>query len=1102
MKIFLLFLLSLLPLGGEIFSQEKLAENFETAKSLENKDQAQKASQLWQDALNFSSQREQALALSDEYQKESKQLENLPALTLPILPNTSAELAEQLTALETVSSAIDANQMQLDKLTTEADQSTVRSATLATLISSTKEQLASLNIPPLSGGELDAATHQRAQHQQAFLEATLAQYLAEQKLLKSRAETLPQRLKQRNEHLEILSKLQQRLRELITKLRAEKAADTRQTLADAATKAAHIPKISKLIDEIKELNERELQPRINQANQYQEEIERIRERIQDQEESAKQRITLLEGAQIGIDTETGILLREQRRRLPSTGELSRQLDTQVKKTAQAQIEKLKINNKIISPPTFSARLFEAHPELQQEFVNSLLAQRSELLSKLSEDYRLLSESLTKGSTLTKLTIAEIKEYSTFLDQRLLWIRSTQPISLQEPRAEWRRLTALFSPSRLSQATQSLLRNLPYQLFTTSLFALLFLIPLFRYRQLSTIASAGNQAAIRRNCTSILPTLKAGISLILLAFSIPSLILGIAFLIHDTASHHIGLRNLGIFLFISLLLYQFTHANGFLVSHFKFPSEHARLIHRNLLWLIPISSPLVFAVGALTLSGQNTTSGRLVFMISMIPVLWWTHRFLHPSRSILQSPNTKPTAFIRITYLLGIIIPLVFLIASALGYFSSVLTLRTQIGATLALMVLGFLTIRFFNRWILVSRRRLAIAQALRRREAIVAEREKEEHGETDTDLPSLEELKAEAIDVVEVEEQTTRLVRLSVYLTLFFGIWGIWHSTLPALTALDKIHLWGEEPAQTSTPSTSPQTPSLIPELSSALKPANEVAKITQPSTNFVSLQDLLLSIIFFALTFSAAKNIPGLLSLTLFNRLNLGHGGNFAFTTTARYLIIFVGIVLALGKIDITWGKVQWLAAAITLGIGFGLQEIFANFVAGIILLFERPIRLGDVVTVGNVSGKVTQIKIRATTIRQFNSRELLVPNKEFITNQLVNWTLSDQILRFEIPIGVAYGSDTDKVTKELNTLLNNHPLILKDPAPQVLFQNFGNSTLDFEIRGHVGDISHLLQTQNELRYAIDTAFRKAEIEIAFPQQDIHIRSLPETKNSVISTS
>ena len=147
---------------------------------------------------------------------------------------------------------------------------------------------------------------------------------------------------------------------------------------------------------------------------------------------------------------------------------------------------------------------------------------------------------------------------------------------------------------------------------------------------------------------------------------------------------------------------------------------------------------------------------------------------------------------------------------------------------------------------------------------------------------------------------------------------------------------------------------------------------------------------------------------------------------------------------------------------------------------------------TVGDISGKVTEIKIRATTIQQFNSRDLIVPNRNFITGELTNWTLRDSILRFEINLGLAYGSDTRKAEEILKQIVEAHPHVLDDPAPKVVFKTFGASSLDFLIWAHVGHVGHLTNTQHELHFQIDDAFREAGIELAFPQQDIHVRTLP----------
>jgi len=224
-----------------------------------------------------------------------------------------------------------------------------------------------------------------------------------------------------------------------------------------------------------------------------------------------------------------------------------------------------------------------------------------------------------------------------------------------------------------------------------------------------------------------------------------------------------------------------------------------------------------------------------------------------------------------------------------------------------------------------------------------------------------------------------------------------------------------------------------------------------------------------------------------------------FAITTLFRYTLAVIGMVLAFGKIGIGWSKVQWLIAAMTVGLGFGLQEIFANFVSGLIILFEQPIRVDDVVTIGEVTGKVSKIRIRATTIRRWDQRELVVPNKEFITGRLINWTLSDNILRREFIVGIAYGSDIAKAERILYEVARANPLVLKDPGPVVVFKNFGDNSLEFELRVYVSGADNYLPVWHGINCAIDEAFRKAGIEIAFPQRDIHIRSV--TKSMPINT-
>ena len=257
------------------------------------------------------------------------------------------------------------------------------------------------------------------------------------------------------------------------------------------------------------------------------------------------------------------------------------------------------------------------------------------------------------------------------------------------------------------------------------------------------------------------------------------------------------------------------------------------------------------------------------------------------------------------------------------------------------------------------------------------------------------------------------------------------------------------------------------------------------------TLGNLASALIIFALALMVSKNLPSLLRLTLLKWLPLDEGAKYAFNTLIGYAVVIVGIVLSFGAIGVGWEKVQWLAAAVTVELGFGLQDIFANFVSGLIILAERPIRIGDTVSVGDIDGTVTQIRVRATTIEAWDKRELVIPNKEFITGQLINWTLSDEIMRMVVSVGIAYGSDVEKAMRLLKDITERNPDILKEPPTKIIFKEFGDSALILEVRAFVNGLPNYLPTLTALNLEIHRTFKKESLEIAFPQRDLHIRSI-----------
>lgn len=230
---------------------------------------------------------------------------------------------------------------------------------------------------------------------------------------------------------------------------------------------------------------------------------------------------------------------------------------------------------------------------------------------------------------------------------------------------------------------------------------------------------------------------------------------------------------------------------------------------------------------------------------------------------------------------------------------------------------------------------------------------------------------------------------------------------------------------------------------------------------------------------------------------IKLPKGVPAAISLVIRYFIIAMGIVLALSSLGIDLSKFNLMAGALGLGIGFGLQTVISNFVSGLILVFERPIHVGDTVEVNNLLGTVDRIGIRSSSVITYDGAEVVVPNNNLIANDLINWTLSDSIKRMEVLVGVTYGSDPNKVLEILNRVATENKNVLQDPGPQALFSEFADSSLNFKLRFWV-HFELGLQTKSDVSISIYNEFAKHGIEIPFPQQDVYIKDLPESIKSI----
>jgi small-conductance mechanosensitive channel len=222
--------------------------------------------------------------------------------------------------------------------------------------------------------------------------------------------------------------------------------------------------------------------------------------------------------------------------------------------------------------------------------------------------------------------------------------------------------------------------------------------------------------------------------------------------------------------------------------------------------------------------------------------------------------------------------------------------------------------------------------------------------------------------------------------------------------------------------------------------------------------------------------------------------GAQISIARLVHYVLIFGGFLLALLALGFDFTKLTIMLSALGVGIGFGLQSVVNNFVSGLILLFERPVRVGDFIEVGEKWAEIKKIGLRATTVQTLDQSDMIIPNADLVNNTVTNWTLSNRRVRVTIPVGVAYGSDVSLVMETLKACANASSKVAKTPTPQVLYLNFGESTLDFELRVWVPNAEERLMVISELHQEIDRRFREAKIEIAFPQRDLHLRSVDES--------
>lgn len=533
------------------------------------------------------------------------------------------------------------------------------------------------------------------------------------------------------------------------------------------------------------------------------------------------------------------------------------------------------------------------------------------------------------------------------------------------------------------------------------------------------------------------------------------------------------------LYMSMLLLHTFRSNGLAEKHFGWSKDLCQGLQSGMFCVVWLVLPLKFFVEALS-TFQNgawyDSLGRLFFaatLVAMSIALYlgcrgfnrWRDKVMEANglsrtraqrrqyrESLLSggpvdvdmlSADTWKATLRRLVLLIVSLVPMVLVGLSVAGFhFTAMEMTRRAIWTALLAGMIAIVT-GLVSRMLLVTQFRVQLRQLKRNDSGHIGE--------------------DESINISDISSQVNQLLRATAIVAVVVIGWHIWSEVSPTLRFLDSVTLWSTETLN---------------------KDGEVIAKLATNGSH------LLLAVGTLCITWVLSRNLPGLLELTLIDRLPFDKGGRYAISFVVRYLVGLFGILLACKIIGFSWNSVQWLAGALALGLGFGLQEVFANLVSGIIILIERPVRVGDFVTINGTTGHVSQMQLRATTIRDLDMRELIIPNKKFITEDVMNWTLSDQMARLIVKIGVAYESDTKLVQETLLGIARKHPLVLHKPPAEVVFEQFGDSTLDFDLRVIVPSRDHFPKVRHDLNMMINEAFREKNIEVAFPQREIRVKT------------
>ncbi|HIF0895818.1 TPA: miniconductance mechanosensitive channel MscM [Klebsiella pneumoniae] len=909
-------------------------------------------------------------------------------------------------------------------------------------------------------------------------ELDLAQLSANnrQELSRARSELAQKQSEQLDAYLQALRNLQnsQRQRE------AEKALESTELLAENSENLP--PDITAQF----KVN-RELSQALNQQAQRMDLVASQQRQATNQTLQVRQALnTLREQSQwLGSSNLLGEALRAQVARLPERPR-PQQLDTEM---AQLRVQRLRFEDLLSKQPQLR--------QIRQADGEPLTSEQNKILqAQLRTQNELLNSLLRGGDTLmlelTKLKVANgqledaLKEINEATHRYLFWTSDVSPIGFSWPLEivqDLRRLISLDTISELGKASAMMLTSKETLL---PLFAALLLVgfSISSRRHFTRFLERSSARVGKVTQDHFWLTLRTVFWSILVASPLPVLWMTLGYGLQSAWPFPLavaigdGVTATVPLLWVVMICATFARPNGLFIAHFGWPRSRVAKAMRYYLMSIGLIVPLIMALimfDNLNDREFSASLGRLCFLLICGALAVVTLSLKHAGIPLyLDKEGNGDNMVNRLLWNLMLGAPLVAMLAAAVGYLATAQALLARLETSVAIWFLLLVVYHIIRRWMLIQRRRLAFDRARHRRAEILAQRARGEDEPVHVSSPEGSvETEVSEVDLDAISTQSLRLVRSLLMLIALLSVIVLWSEIHSAFGFLENISLW---------------------DVTSTVQGVESLEPIT--------LGAVLIAILVLIITTQLVRNLPALLELAILQHLDLTPGTGYAITTITKYLLMLVGGLVGFSMIGIEWSKLQWLVAALGVGLGFGLQEIFANFISGLIILFEKPIRIGDTVTIRDLTGSVTRINTRATTISDWDRKEIIVPNKAFITEQFINWSLSDSVTRVVLTVPAPVDADTEEVTKILIAAAHRCSLVIDTPAPEAFLVDLQQGIQIFELRIFAAEMGHRMPLRHEMHQLILAGFREHGIDMPFPPFQMRLESIDGRQSSKTMTS